>query len=513
MKKSKLAIICMFTSLGLILLNILILILAFKSPVSLETISVLYRILLLLAGITVISSIVSLVRVAISKKQLKGTAQSVIAVVLSIFMLIGGYFQWVFVSAMIYTKDMDIDDMISEETNDYYDEIDGVNIIMPDFSDNTVEDSDEETGMADMVMPEVVKKDFDTVAVVHYYDLGKSGYIDKEGDLVIEAKFDDAKDFYEGLAPVRVGDKWGYIDKTGEFVIEPQFEKADIFSSGVAAVMVDDKWGCIDKTGKFVIPPSQDEPARFSEGLALFVDEETDKVGYVDTTGKFVIKPEYDLGSIYFLEGYATVLKDRSNLLSSTGIIDKKGNFLSMPMETTATRANYFSEGLYAVCKEGSELWGYIDHTGEYVIEPQFFKAYMFSEGLAEVNIPGEGLGYIDKEGNVVIKLNVDLTYPFSEGLALVVEEVLGDKPYGYIDKSGEYVIEPRFDYAESFSEGLALVSIYEGNITKRGFIDKAGNFVIGPTEGIRFGNFRKVDGIFDPKKVNDEEFHLLDLK
>ena len=53
------------------------------------------------------------------------------------------------------------------------------------------------------------------MAVVHYYDLGKSGYIDKEGDLVIEAKFDDAKDFYEGLAPVRVGDKWGYIDKTG----------------------------------------------------------------------------------------------------------------------------------------------------------------------------------------------------------------------------------------------------------------------------------------------------------
>ena len=510
MKKSKLAIICMFTSLGLVLLNILILILAFKSPVSLETISVLYRILLLLAGITVISSIVSLVRVAISKKQLKGTAQSVIAVVLSIFMLIGGYFQWVFVSAMVYTKDMDIDDMISEETNNYYDEIDGVNIIMPDFSDNTEEDSDEETGMADMVMPEVVKKDFDTVAVVHYYDLGKSGYIDKEGDLVIEAKFDDAKDFYEGLAPVRVGDKWGYIDKTGEFVIEPQFEKADIFSSGVAAVMVDDKWGYIDKTGKFVIPPSQDEPTRFSEGLALFVDEEIGKVGYVDTTGKFVIKPEYDYGEQYFLEGYVTVVKDFNNLGSTWGIVDKKGNFLSMPVDSFHSFGlNHFSEGLYPACKEGEEFWGYVDHTGEYVIEPKFLKCFPFSEGLAEVVLPGGDLGYIDKEGNTVIRTKFDLVYPFSEGLALVNVDIFGDKSCGYIDRTGNFVIKPQFAFAENFSQGLALVRFYEGKMLKEGFIDKTGEFVIGPTEDVSFGSFRRVDGVFDPRKVNSEELRI----
>lgn len=33
--------------------------------------------------------------------------------------------------------------------------------------------------------------------------------------------------------------------------------------------------------------------------------------------------------------------------------------------------------------KEKVSLWGYIDRTGNYVIEPQFLEALNFSEGLA----------------------------------------------------------------------------------------------------------------------------------
>ena len=63
--------------------------------------------------------------------------------------------------------------------------------------------------------------------------------------LVIEAKFDEAAQFAEGLAAVRVGGKYGYIDKSGQTVIAPQFDFANPFSEGVAAagaagVVVDD---------------------------------------------------------------------------------------------------------------------------------------------------------------------------------------------------------------------------------------------------------------------------------
>ena len=49
----------------------------------------------------------------------------------------------------------------------------------------------------------------------------KFGYIDKAGKIVINPQFDDAYNFFEGLASVGVEDKWGYIDQTGRYVWEP----------------------------------------------------------------------------------------------------------------------------------------------------------------------------------------------------------------------------------------------------------------------------------------------------
>lgn len=51
---------------------------------------------------------------------------------------------------------------------------------------------------------------------------GKWGYIDKDGNVVINPQFGFTWDFSEGLAVVRIGDeksgKYGYIDKTGKIV-------------------------------------------------------------------------------------------------------------------------------------------------------------------------------------------------------------------------------------------------------------------------------------------------------
>jgi hypothetical protein len=70
---------------------------------------------------------------------------------------------------------------------------------------------------------------------------GKWGYIDKAGEIVIQARFRGVGYFSEGLAPVLPGyspwgSLWGYIDKAGKFVIEPQFSDAESFSEGLAAV-------------------------------------------------------------------------------------------------------------------------------------------------------------------------------------------------------------------------------------------------------------------------------------
>jgi hypothetical protein len=57
-------------------------------------------------------------------------------------------------------------------------------------------------------------------------DFGKKGggYIDKNGQFVIPARFDTACAFHNGLAMVREGRTWGFIDKTGQMVIEYKTE-------------------------------------------------------------------------------------------------------------------------------------------------------------------------------------------------------------------------------------------------------------------------------------------------
>ncbi len=91
------------------------------------------------------------------------------------------------------------------------------------------------------------------------------------------------------------------------------------------------------------------------------------------------------------------------------------------------------SEGLAAVKKDGKE--GFIDKTGQVVIDLEYDWAIIFSEGLAKVEKDGKQ-GFIDKTGQVVIDLEYDWVYSFSEGLAAVKK----DGEYFFIDKNGNRV-------------------------------------------------------------------------
>lgn len=108
---------------------------------------------------------------------------------------------------------------------------------------------------------------------------------------------------------------------------------------------------------------------------------------------------------------------------------------------------------------EFGEKWGYVDKTGNIVIEPRFVRAGHFFKGLAKVvSIIGDGkggryiaFGYIDKTGKYVAEPRFDDAGDFSEGLAKVKMGGKRSYRYGYIDKTGKVVIEPQFDHAGVF--------------------------------------------------------------
>ena len=72
---------------------------------------------------------------------------------------------------------------------------------------------------------------------------GKYGFIDKRGHLTVNPQFDDAEQFNDGYAAVRMNDKWGYIDHAGKLAITPQYDFADPFSDGLALTGVGKRLG------------------------------------------------------------------------------------------------------------------------------------------------------------------------------------------------------------------------------------------------------------------------------
>ena len=60
--------------------------------------------------------------------------------------------------------------------------------------------------------------------------------------------------FHEGLAVVAQGKKWGFINPEGEQVIQLKFDWACHFLNGIAAVCINNRYAYIDKSGNFITP-------------------------------------------------------------------------------------------------------------------------------------------------------------------------------------------------------------------------------------------------------------------
>jgi len=99
-------------------------------------------------------------------------------------------------------------------------------------------------------------------------------FIDKSGKPISGLRFDDAKDFSEGFAAVRIGREWGYVDKSGQLAVSLKFDSAEPFSEGLAAVIQNGKTGFIDYSGNFVILPQFESAGDFSDGRALIAESD-----------------------------------------------------------------------------------------------------------------------------------------------------------------------------------------------------------------------------------------------
>lgn len=186
---------------------------------------------------------------------------------------------------------------------------------------------------------------------------GKSGYINKSGQLVIPTEYAQAFDFYKGIGPIQ--------DEAGRILF-------------------------IDKKGKKVDKPFLNHLILKKQKYIYFYQD--DKIGIKNKRGKTLTTPQYDaLGTLYKNKAFYKIGDEKY------GIVNKRGKIIRKPRYDDVEG---FSEGLAAVKIDGE--WGYIHHRKGMVIAPRFEATRPFSQGFAAVKMNGKW-GYINKSGTLII--------------------------------------------------------------------------------------------------------------
>jgi hypothetical protein len=343
----------------------------------------------------------------------------------------------------------------------------------------------------------------------------KFGYINTNGQLVIEDLYDGVREFSENLAATNLDGKWGYIDQLGQTVIKHEYRSAYAFKKGIARVQdFDKKYWFIDKQGKklnsvgfdtaydcldnlirvrtgqgynfiningdTLLNDYLDGAKDFKRELSIIQREK--RYGMIDKNGERVMEMEYD--KIYIDDSYIRAKKDGKYFIFDTKgnkIVDTGFEKLTEFQDSFAAAKNNqqwqlitedgqathtFNSDTKRVEAAGESKWrvttekgiSIVDNKGSLLTNEAYEQIFNFSEGFA-VFSKNNKWGYLNTEGKEQIPAIFDLNWDFKDGRARVVTQ----GGIGFIDYSGNIVIRPIFFEVKDFEQGRARVQIYRG--------------------------------------------------
>jgi hypothetical protein len=212
----------------------------------------------------------------------------------------------------------------------------------------------------------------------------------------------------EGLVAARQdgADKYGYLNKKGEWAINAMYETAAMFEDGVAVVSQGDKYGAIDTKGQYQVNATYDRLQSIGESRIVFYDMKAGKGGMIDTKGNVIVPAMYDGCNGFADNGLCPVRQDKK-----WGYMDKNG---TMKLTPTFVDAAPFYEGNAWVLRTEESNYELIGTDGNTVLtlgedeEP----VSVFHNGLCKVFMTtkkGYAYKYIDVKGNTIYSWSVNV--------------------------------------------------------------------------------------------------------
>ena len=233
----------------------------------------------------------------------------------------------------------------------------------------------------------------------------RAGYMNTAGEIVIPCQYEYAEAFSNGLAFVKSeNERWSVIDKKGRIRISElagglKFKPIGVgFKSFLAPVKMtrgkSNYLGYIDRKGKFAFKTKGMQLRRlssFRQGLAHVAVQSEDKIGFIDRKGTWAIRPAFSEAGHFHVVNRAEG-SDRKKTVAWAipwapydfwdGLRDFGWSLMGMYQKTT------------------QQKFGYIDRTGDWLIEPETTIVYNFRKNRER------SLSAIDRQ-----------LYRFSEGL------------------------------------------------------------------------------------------------
>jgi hypothetical protein len=181
-------------------------------------------------------------------------------------------------------------------------------------------------------------------------------------------EYEIRKEFSNEMAAVLKDKLWGYINANGDMLIQAQFDDADKFIDGFAPVKIDKFWGYINKKGEFLVPTIFEVAKEFNEGMALVRDHGI--YFYINTSGDEIGRNSNYIVKYNFHDGLARIIQN-----GKWGFIDKEGKII---IPAIYNKVEDFSNGFAAVLISGK--WGFINKNGEIAVDPKYRKVGDFKK-------------------------------------------------------------------------------------------------------------------------------------
>lgn len=245
--------------------------------------------------------------------------------------------------------------------------------------------------------------------------------------------------------------KWGFIDKNGNVVVDFRYDEVRSYSNGVAVVFKGGKAGLVDYNGKEILKPTFSYIYDFVGKYGYFVirrelDGRIDEsYGFLDNSGKVIVEPIY--GYVKFIYSDIAAVRNKNG---SKYFLLKIGENKKITDELFDD-INEFSEDR-GVFRLGNK-YGIIDTSGKILTDAEYDEIRGFRGGYSVARLDNK-FGLLNKDGNVVL----DFEYEDIAGVEGSYLTFRNEGKYGIMDLNNKrIVIEPNYELLSVVRDSYVL--------------------------------------------------------